>query len=109
MVDFQFYRPQANALEQLWSQYAQAKGSTGGAFERGFVPGMMAGIDAPQKKEAVKEQQAFQTSERLAAQKFAGDQAAKERAAGLMGKAVTAFGDVLETSMKTGAEKAKLQ
>jgi len=72
MVDFQFYRPQANALEQLWSQYAQAKGSTGGAFERGFVPGMMAGIEALQKKEAAKE-------ERLSAQDFAKTQAEEAR------------------------------
>jgi hypothetical protein len=45
MVEFQFYRPQANALEQLWSQYAQARGQQGGAFERGFTPGMMAGFE----------------------------------------------------------------
>lgn len=42
MADFQFYRPQVNALERLWAQYAEAEGSKGGAFMRGLAPGLEA-------------------------------------------------------------------
>lgn len=64
MVEFQFYRPQANALEQLWSQYAQARGQQGGAFERGFVPGMMAGFEGLAKKQASKAETEARAAER---------------------------------------------
>jgi hypothetical protein len=64
MVEFQFYRPQANALEQLWSQYAQARGQEGGAFERGFVPGMMAGFEGLAKKQAAKAETEARAAER---------------------------------------------
>ena len=90
MVEFQFYRPQANALEQLWSQYAQARGQQGGAFERGFVPGMMAGFEGLAKKQAAKAETEARAAERkedrdfqktLIGEKTAADQRERDKLA----------------------------
>lgn len=71
MADFQFYRPQVNTLERLWSQYAEAEGSKGGAFLRGLAPGLLAGIENVNKAIGRKQEQEFeaqQTDIKLAAE-----------------------------------------
>ncbi len=81
MADFQFYRPQANALEQLWSQYADSKGKTGGAFESAFAKTIAPGLERlgqnlEQRRERKfqearqEDAQKFQTEERIAGQEF---------------------------------------
>ena len=71
MADFQFYRPQVNALERLWAQYAEAEGSKGGAFMRGLAPGLEAlGKGIREERAAAKEREfeATQTDIKLAAE-----------------------------------------
>lgn len=71
MADFQFYRPQANPLERLWAQYAEAEGSRGGAFLRGLAPGLEAmGKNIAEQRNIAKarEFEAEQTDIKLAAE-----------------------------------------
>ena len=71
MADFQFYRPQANPLERLWSQYAEAEGSRGGAFLRGLAPGLEAmgkNIAEQRNIRKAREFEAEQTDIKLAAE-----------------------------------------
>jgi len=63
MDDFQFYRPQVNALERLWAQYAEAEGSRGGAFMRGLAPGLEAGLTNIGKNLAAKAEREFQAEQ----------------------------------------------
>jgi len=90
MAEFQFYRPQANALEQLWSQYAEAKGKTGGAYLRGVTPGIESGLgaiadqiekrnDQAYEDKVREDVQTFQTEERKAGQVFQRQEAQTER------------------------------
>ena len=90
MAEFQFYRPQANALEQLWSQYAEAKGKTGGAYLRGVTPGLESGLgaiadqiekrnDQAYEDKVREDVQTFQTEEREAGQVFQRQEAQTER------------------------------
>ena len=90
MADFQFYRPQANALEQLWSQYADSKGKEGGAFESAFAKTIAPGLERlgqnlEQRRERKfqearqEDAQKFQTEERQAGQVFQRQEAQTER------------------------------
>lgn len=99
MADFQFYRPQVNALERLWSQYAESMGATGGAFARGLAPGLETGLTNIGKGLAAKAEREFQetltdkkltnetniASDRLKAE---ADRAAAERADKVIGSQV---------------------
>lgn len=89
MAEFQFYRPQANALEQLWSQYAAAKKDSLGTALSAMAPGLAEGLTNIGKNLETQRQrqfeidnrediQTFQTSERMAGQAFQRD----ERVAG---------------------------
>ena len=81
MADFQFYRPQANALEQLWAQYADSEGKKGGAYQKAFADAMAPGLERlgqnleqrrerKFQEERQEDAQKFQTEEREAAQTF---------------------------------------
>jgi hypothetical protein len=66
MAEFQFYRPQVNALEQLWSKYVDTQAALGGAFERGLAPGLAAGFETMNKNLQAQKEREFQTAEREA-------------------------------------------
>jgi len=81
MAEFQFYRPQANALEQLWSQYAAAKKDSLGTALSAMAPGLAEGLTNIGKNLETERQrkfeienrediQAFQKGEREAGQDF---------------------------------------
>jgi hypothetical protein len=77
MAEFEFYRPQVNALEQLWSKYVDTQAELGGAFARGLAPGLQAlgkNIEARRERE-------FQSEERKAKQTFDAGEAYKDRIA----------------------------
>jgi hypothetical protein len=63
MADFQFYRPQVNALERLWAQYAEAEGSKGGAFMRGLAPGLEALGKGIREERAAKAEREFEATQ----------------------------------------------
>jgi hypothetical protein len=99
MADFQFYRPQVNALERLWSQYAESMGATGGAFARGLAPGLETGLTNIGKGLAAKAEREFQetlTDKKLTNEtniandrlKAEADRAAAERADKVIGSQV---------------------
>jgi len=81
MAEFQFYRPQVNALEQLWSKYVDTQAALGGAFERGLAPGLAAGFETMNKNLQAQKEREFQSEERKAKQTFDAGEAYKDRIA----------------------------